>query len=347
VVIDGNGMVSEHKVGDHTPGTLLSPTQVTVVSSTVANGIRTVVLSRAFKGITGDHYTFDPTKSSIPFINAIGRTPHFSHHQSKATATLMLTALDVATCVCDDGISGTINGLAFSKYCAPEPIGDLVNQKNPTCWIQTYSGGLHCCLHQYILLDADQLVDPRTDEIRLKFRIWFQEYQPATPANPNPSHLNLHRFYFQTEAYAGEYDVPQCPAGTPPQECVHQITARWQVKDMFTNSNSTNGTSIKLMYANGHCHAPSCTSIELYNSDTGTLICRQVPRIGTGSSNKYDELDYINIAPCLWGSPDEGLILPPLLSLDTKLMSIKRSNNTYGHYGEMASWQMRGILVVE
>ena len=53
---------------------------------------------------------------------------------------------------------------------------------------------------------------------------------------------------------------------------------------------------------------------------------------------------YIKINPCLWGY-DEGLIEPPYLSWNTTLMSIKRNNNTWGHYGEMASWQMRGILV--
>ena len=59
----------------------------------------------------------------------------------------------------------------------------------------------------------------------------------------------------------------------------------------------------------------------------------------------YDELGYLALPPCLWGPAEEGLIPPTFLSFDTNLMSIKRNNNTYTHYGEMASWQMRGILV--
>ena len=51
------------------------------------------------------------------------------------------------------------------------------------------------------------------------------------------------------------------------------------------------------------------------------------------------------IPPCLWGSEDEGLTKPIFLSFETNLLSIKRSNNTNGHYGDMASWQMRGVLV--
>jgi hypothetical protein len=31
-----------------------------------------------------------------------------------------------------------------------------------------------------------------------------------------------------------------------------------------------------------------------------------------------------------------------LLTWDTNLTSIKKNNNSYAHFGEMASWQMRG-----
>merc|ERR1712203_1015477 len=48
----------------------------------------------------------------------------------------------------------------------------------------------------------------------LKFRFYFQPYEPevvTSPASlvvPKPaSHQNLIRLYFQTEAWAGEYDV--------------------------------------------------------------------------------------------------------------------------------------------
>ena len=58
----------------------------------------------------------------------------------------------------------------------------------------------------------------------------------------------------------------------------------------------------------------------------------------------FDELGYLNIPPCLWGSEKDGLIPAEYLSYDTNLLSIKKNNNTFPHYGEMASWQMRGIL---
>jgi hypothetical protein len=45
----------------------------------------------------------------------------------------------------------------------------------------------------------------------------------------------------------------------------------------------------------------------------------------------------------LWGD-EPGLHPSVLLPKDTALVSIKKNHNTrMGHFGEMASWQMRGI----
>ena len=101
----------------------------------------------------------------------------------------------------------------------------------------------------------------------LKFRFWFQEYD---------NHESLVRLYFQTEAYSGEYDIPQCSEGTPPEECVHSITAHWQAKDMISKDSMGNSSGVKLIYAGPHCHAPTCISMELYNADTGDLICHML-----------------------------------------------------------------------
>jgi len=224
----------------------------------------------------------------------------------------------------------------------------LVAQKNPTCWIQTYVGGQSCCHNGNILLDADQPVDPRIDETYLKFRFYYQDYTPATEIAP-PSHKNLYRVYYQTEAWSTEYDIEQCPAGTPPSECVSEITAHFKVSDMLecdsNDPDCNNGTSgIQLIYAGGHCHAPSCISIELYNALNGQLLCRQTPIFGTGSDAPFDEKDYVALPPCLWGE-EPGLLAPIFLTWDTPLFSIKKNNNTFGHYGEMASWQMRAVFI--
>lgn len=184
------------------------------------------------------------------------------------------------------------------------------------------------------------------------------------------SHHDLPRYYYTTEAYAGEYDVPpafrrvgdppipgypnvpvsragelhltpgttctgNCPEGDD-CDCVHTITYN------FVMSNA------RMLYIGGHCHAPSCISLALYRNDTGTpqLICLQRTAYGQGNvtSNKFDENGYLTLPPCLNGDADEGLEPPSWLPANTPMYSIKKNRNTWsGHYGEMASWQMRGV----
>jgi hypothetical protein len=262
--------------------------------------------------------------------------------------------------------------------------GELITQSNPTCWSATYAGGLSCCGHKRILLDADQDPGPTLLRYHMKWRFWFQEYKNATEvvsttststasspaATTLPSHYDLPRFYYQTEGWAGEYDIPpafrratdpvitgyedlpistpgnmhltpgstcmgSCPDG-PDCTCEHKITYNWVM------SNAT------MLYAGGHCHAPSCISIELWKNDTGKpeLLCRQASKYGKGDvkGDKFDELGYIVLPPCLWGDKSEGLEPPVYLPTGTPMFSIKRNRNTYvGHTGEMASWQMRGV----
>ena len=71
-------------------------------------------------------------------------------------------------------------------------------------------GGLGCCHHQNILLDKDQTPPAELLTYHMKFRFYFQPYQAAGPSSP-ASHANLLRMYYQTEAQAGEYDIPKCP----------------------------------------------------------------------------------------------------------------------------------------
>jgi len=184
-----------------------------------------------------------------------------------------------------------------------------------------------------------------------------------------PSHSDLPRYYYTTEANAGEYDIPpafrkagdpeipgypnwpasskgdmhptpgsscvgDCPDG-PDCECVHTITYHWTM------------TNARMIYAGGHCHAPSCISIELWRNETGTpqLLCNQTSLYGRGNvvADKFDETGYVTLPPCLWGD-EPGLNAPVWLNGTTPMVSIKRNRNTRaGHYGEMASWQMRGV----
>eukprot|EP01060_Flectonema_neradi_P036402 TRINITY_DN698_c1_g2_i1.p1 TRINITY_DN698_c1_g2~~TRINITY_DN698_c1_g2_i1.p1 ORF type:complete len:718 (+),score=175.93 TRINITY_DN698_c1_g2_i1:80-2155(+) len=334
IIVNGTGDVMERRLANHAPGTQLA-SSVTILSSSVSGGLRTVILQRKAVGKTSEHFTFPQSASTVNMINAIGTTGTFEMHAEKGLALLALLNEEATTCICEGTPTGTIGGIGFSKHCAAEPVGDLLRQKNPTCFLDTYAGGLHCCHHEWFLLDANQNVPEPVDEYHLKFRFYFQDFEPETP-----SHTNLERFYFQTEAYAGEYDVPKCKEN---EECVHSITAHFTPK-MMTGNVAKNSTGMQLMYAGGHCHAPSCISMELYNADTGDLLCRQAPVFGDGDEI-FNEKGYIAIPPCLWGSEEDGLEPPVFLPWNANLTSIKKNNNTNGHYGEMASWQTRGVTV--
>ena len=62
--------------------------------------------------------------------------------------------------------------------------------------------------------------------------------------------------------------------------------------------NSTGYDGIHLIYAGGHCHAPSCISMELFNADTGKRLCHHAPVYGESHEvnlNKACLLVYVHI----------------------------------------------------
>lgn len=362
IVILGDGAqnVTERKLGYHGPGDLLG-SSVTVKSNTVQNNVRTVVVTRSLKGLSDKYYTFDPTKESMKFINAMGCGLTFAQHCGHAPGVLNFLAVEEPTCVCQAGIRGSIGGNSFPY---PTPCGDaLVEQHNPICYVQTYTGGIGCCRHGQSLLDADQEVPWPEDylEYQLKFRFYFEEYVPATPSTA-ASHEEVVRIWMDTERFAGEYDIVQCLPGTAPSQCIFELTGKWQIADMMQDCSMHGGAGfpctgigstdpsktagVQLIHIAPHCHAPTCISMELYHADTGLLLCHADAVLGQGSGESYDEKDYMTLPPCLFGDPDsEGLPAPILLPLDAKLLAVTRHNNTYAHTGQMTHWQMRGVVV--
>ena len=74
--------MEERKLGDHDPGTLLA-TSVKVTSNSVADGVRTVVMTRQFEGKTPDHFTFSSTTPTIPVLAASGTAATYAYHGPK------------------------------------------------------------------------------------------------------------------------------------------------------------------------------------------------------------------------------------------------------------------------
>ena len=89
IVVDGDGKVTENVLGDHAAGIVLK-TNLTLVRHSVSGGKRTVVVTRALKGLTPRHHDFDAQQLSLDFIGAVGSTPAFGYHKAKTVGTLAL-----------------------------------------------------------------------------------------------------------------------------------------------------------------------------------------------------------------------------------------------------------------
>lgn len=353
LIVDGKGAVTERRMGKHDAGTQLSAS-VKVVSSTVVSGRRTVVVERPLAGATTQHLTFDPAATGLPYIAAIGSTPELSYHKARGGGDLMLVEAGAPLCICTatGTPSGSIDGVAFNKKCAEMPRSSLLvpeangGAPNDVCSIETYQGGLACCAHETILLSDTQVpwsggevptdapVSNVTDNYRMKFRLYYEPYTNQS---------NAFFMFITDEAGAGEYDIPQCPKGTPVEECVHTLTGDFLVRDSMHKCNGfsdpfcspgwNESSDVELLRAGTHCHAPACINETLYNLDTGEVICYNEPLYGEGvapsSGQHFNEAGYaVGIPPCLWGSEAEGLLPSPRVGLNTRLRSVKHVNNT-------------------
>lgn len=179
------------------------------------------------------------TLLQCPCNGRYGGDPYFYHNNNtKNPATGQLCSTDAfgntshpckekrATPCDEHGIMGNGCDKPFKKDCVShdstlgkdgKQSGDLLAQNNPTCNGFGYQGGLSCCSHGRIMLDADQTKhdDGPLLKYHMKFRFWYSEYKPEGPpvskgvaALSNASHIDLPRIYWQTEANAGEYDIP-------------------------------------------------------------------------------------------------------------------------------------------
>ena len=339
--------VSERRLARYAPGSALAPS-VEVLSQSVdaGAGTRTVVLRRGLAGATSRHFSFDATKIALDFIAATGTAAAFGPHGAAphGPATLALWPAQAApVCLCNLPAPPFGQGTGAYTYlptgggsalplgrCFDQPRGDLIAQRNPTCDFRTYVGGQSVCKHGWHLLDADQEV-PWADQPLVyykKFRVYFQDYNASR-------HVQIGRADWGIGAGSNhdEYDVPRCAAGTPAAQCRHNITGTWMPV-------AAGGTPRYMAAVHHHCHAPTCLRVDLYNNDTGELICRAEPVYGgTGGYvadvPAFDEAGYIGTPPCMWGSPNHGLKPPPLMNGVT-IHVVATTNNTYGHHGEMA-----------
>eukprot|EP01051_Picozoa_sp_SAG22_P004865 SAG22_NODE_273_length_13182_cov_12.693419_10_plen_159_part_00 len=80
---------------------------------------------------------------------------------------------------------------------------------------------------------------------------------------------------------------------------------------------------VKFLHVSLHCHGPACISVEMFNADTNTSICKVWPHYGQ-SDKALDEAGYAaGILPCIWGTAEEGFRPPPVVGLATNIRIVK------------------------
>ena len=177
VVVDGKGEVSERKLANHLPGSVLKASVQTISNSVDReSGLRTVVLTRPLKGVSEDYFTFSVAQedATIPIILAVGSGPEFAFHKDKAPTTITLLPVDqegaAGSCVCpqepkpfgqatgqllyhrvaNQSADVGTGAVGFGAHkCANWPHTDLINNTNPTCDIRYYRGGQWSCHHMW------------------------------------------------------------------------------------------------------------------------------------------------------------------------------------------------------
>eukprot|EP00041_Stephanoeca_diplocostata_P039733 m.1637620 g.1637620 ORF g.1637620 m.1637620 type:complete len:886 (-) comp25984_c0_seq1:1972-4629(-) len=356
IIVDGTGAVSERKLVSHGPGSLLQPT-VTVVSSAVDNGIRTVVLARP---VVSSSYSLPTTAGELDVITAVGNTPQLAYHAARTGATITLVPSRVSSCICSPSVHEYLTYMnsstqEFHYDCLDEPRSDMLRHgdgtgrelQNMACDMLTYHGGLRCCKHETFLTDLDQatLIPNKTDTYYLKWRYYFQEYVPATaPATP-ASHKHLHHWVFLIDAQVNDYEEDNANYG---DSSIGRIEAHLTASQIGLEDVPAKYNKIIPHVMTPHCHAPSCIREEFWNADTNEIICNITAKYGDekyGSvSNVFNELNYIAIPPCIFGN-QPGLQTPFQISPDTNITAIKYFNNTYRHLGQMAQWT--GLMVYD
>lgn len=371
IIIDGDGKVTERKLANHGPGSLIAAS-VTVVSTSVHDNSRTLVLHRRVNGSSADHFNFPTAPGDLNLIAAVGDSSQLAYHKVRTGGKITLLPTRTSACVCQPSTTPYLTYMdsttqQFGKYdCVDEPRSDMLKHgdgtgrelPNQACHMDTYHGGLQCCKHSWFLTDRAQdslIPKDKVDSYYLKWRYYFQEYKPAT-AKSAASHKHLHHWVFLVDAQVNDYEEDNADYGT---ESIGKISAHLQAKDIGledlhkpTDDGAppvpTNYTTITSLVMTPHCHAPSCIRQEFWNADTGEIICNSTAMYGNekyGSTNTvFNEKDYITILPCIYGV-QPGLQTPFKLSPDTNITAIKYFNNTYRHLGQMAQWT--GLMVYD
>ena len=161
---------------------------------------------------------------------------------------------------------------------------------------------------------------------------------PTEDPQTIPGYKNAFFMFHEAEQNHGEYDVVQCPKGTPPSECVHEVVGQFPLSEAMHECTDpadvwcgagTNTGFVEFVHISLHCHGPACISVDMINADTNETICHATPVYRTGDEPLNEAGYAAGILRCIWGTKEEGLRAPPVLSLATEAANrdLRRKEN--------------------
>jgi hypothetical protein len=326
----------------------------------VADGVQTVTVTRGVVGATAQHYTLPTAPTQLNLITAIGDSVALAYHKARTGAQIVLAPSDAAACVCQPTQKHLLSYMNKSTVdwggynCVDEPRSDMLrhgdttgrNVSNNACKMETYMGGLQCCKHSWYLTDVEQAaqIPAKTDVYYLKWRYYFQEYTPSTPA-AKASHKHLHHWVFLVDQSINDYEEDNAEYGT---KSIGHIHASLPASQTGLEEIPAGAKTFSPMVMTPHMHAPSAIRQEYWNADTDQIICNATADYGDEKNGDvtsiFNEANYVAIPPCIFGF-QPGLEFPKNLSFGTNIVAHKYINNTFRHLGQMAQWT--GLVVYD
>ncbi len=114
IITDGNGLIEEREMGNHTSGTVLTSSLISSSFST-SGGVTTTTVTRSLTGLTANHYTFSGGAITIPIIWAYGSGVSLAYHGSNRGPSTITMSQDCDIASTDSTF--TVNACQF--YLSP------------------------------------------------------------------------------------------------------------------------------------------------------------------------------------------------------------------------------------
>mmetsp|Transcript_28828 Transcript_28828/g.89730 ORF Transcript_28828/g.89730 Transcript_28828/m.89730 type:complete len:209 (-) Transcript_28828:42-668(-) len=179
--------------------------------------------------------------------------------------------------------------------------------------------------------------DKPKDKVYMKFTFYYEDAEPGVRQIEGAACCDVTSDRQGDENI--EYDVVPCPAGTPPERCVHVAES---VQPIAYHSPWTAGEKVDLVFAAPHLHWAG-NSIELFDHATNKSLC-EVHRTpdnsagvmyGHGSTAGEEDGYLTGLTPCRWAGG-----AAPRFRRDHLLRTRAVYNATSAHTGVMGLWLM-------